>query len=307
MLLLICILALRAPSESKEVERHHQLPKRLGPAEVAAVLKAEVTAVAFLATTVDLARRGHLSIRRVRSPHGVFGLTSDDSELTHAPHGDDLRDYEVVVLVALLGGEGRRYLSDCRRSIGRMFREFKLHVYRTLRSRGRTFYADPEKLEQRIRRMVYGCGFIGVVGLIAGQKSFGLPWLATALLVRFGLPLIPLRTARGLQVRAEVEAFRVYATSATKAQLTDHGAWNVGVFESLLPYAIAVGKADAWVGRYDEPFQSMKPDWLPDADEPPDELGEFLTMWRATILGLPVRDGGRMVIYDGRYSEGPFG
>jgi hypothetical protein len=307
VLFLICVLALRATSDDSEVEAHHELPKHLGPAEVAAVLSARVDAMAFLATVVDLARRAHLSIRRVRSQRGVFALTSDDWELTHAPHGDALRDYEVVVLTALLGGEGQGLLSDSRKSIAPHFLEFRYHVYRTLHGHGRTFHTDPEKLNQRLRRVVAGSALIGGGGLLFGLTSFGFAWLSTALLVRFASRLIPLRTERGLKIQAEVAAFRIFATSATKADLIEHGAWNVRAFESLLPYAIAIGEADAWLGRYDDPYAAEEAEWMPDASDPLDELGDFLMMLRATLVGLPVREGGGMVVYGGRYSEGPFG
>lgn len=303
---LIYMLRRRTSTYDDEVEGCHNPPERLGPAETAAVLNTRVDAVAFLATVVDLARRGHLQIRRVRSERGVFALSADDWQLTHSPDGDAIRDYEIVVLAALLDGEDERLLSAARTSIGRHFREFRHHVYRTLRSDGRAFHTHPEKLDRRLRLVALGCGVIGVVGLVLSMPRFGLAWLATALLTRLFSHLIPLHTARGLKLRGEVKGFRVFARSATKAQLIEHGAWNVRAFESLLPYALAVGEADAWAGRYDDPYVSGAPKWMPDVNDPLGELGDFLTILRATVVGLPVRDAAGGVLYSGRYSEGPF-
>ena len=306
LLLLLGALSRLTKPEDDELAERHSPPERLGPAEVGAVFGARVNATGFAATVLDLVVRGHLRFSRVESTGPLFALNRSDWELAPGERGEALRDYEVVALAALLGGEETRRLSELRETLPKQFREFRRHVYRTLRKRGRTFYTAPESVDERVRMASIAAALVGVVGLVFGQHAFGLSWLASSALIRAGRRFIPVRTAAGARARREVEGFRVFVTSATKADLIEHGAWSVEVFETTLPYAIAVGEGDAWADRYGEPYSDRSPDWT-DAAHPLDELGAFITALRATVIGIESTLVDGEPRFTGRYSEGPFG
>lgn len=96
----------------------------------------------------------------------------------------------------------------------------------------------------RVRGVVVALAVAGVCGLVFGELSFALSMLACAWLLRSRAATIPLRTTAGVEARREIEGFRVFVTSANKADLISIDAWSVAAFERTLPYAVAVGEAD---------------------------------------------------------------
>ena len=235
-------------------------PAGARPGELGTLLDATADDRDITATIVDLAVRGHLSIRQEKRSLWRF---------TRLASQEPLVDYEWALLDRMF-----RYWPEV---TSRALRDEK---YSSLRSSVRSslyervseelhwFVRDPSAVSARVRRV--GTWLI-VGGVVLAIVFFCLRWLYVFGLVAVvpvvsGIVIMCLhkrfgaRTALGSAVLAQTKGFELYLATAEADQLR----WEEGqdIFSKYLPYAIAFGVADRWTrlfqklmadGRYQPP------------------------------------------------------
>jgi uncharacterized membrane protein len=72
---------------------------------------------------------------------------------------------------------------------------------------------------------------------------------------------MPRRTTKGAQARQWALGFQEFATRVEADRLERSVADPRRAFEALLPYAMALGVADEWAGKFEGIYQERQPDW----------------------------------------------
>jgi uncharacterized membrane protein len=140
----------------------------------------------------------------------------------------------------------------------------KRHLYDESVARG-YFPASPES----VRNAYIAAGVIGAAGgymglpvlaVLIGADPFMLTasGIATALLVAFFGPLMPRRTAKGVEAFEHAKGFKEYLSKAEKYRLE----WQEkeGIFERFLPHAMVFGVVDRWSNAFKDK-QLPPPSW----------------------------------------------
>jgi uncharacterized membrane protein len=134
------------------------------------------------------------------------------------------------------------------------------------------FEASPEKTRRR------WIGWGAVAGALTGLVAAGwmtlrgvpppafplVPIVAGALTgILFWLfaPAMPRRTAKGAQARQWALGFQEFASRVEADRLERSVTDPRHAFEALLPYAMALGVADEWAGKFEGIYQDQEPVW----------------------------------------------
>nr|HID15013.1 DUF2207 domain-containing protein [Anaerolineae bacterium] len=210
----------------------------------------------IIATLVDLARRGYLTIEEERRS-GFFGATDFDFTFrrTDKP-ADGLLPYERTLLRRIFGGRTERRMSSLRNRFYTAIPRIKDQLYKETVKR-RYFRASPDK----VRKRYTGLGVALLVGAIAGgiclmallseyTGAVICPFIgigATAIGMIIVGQWMPAKTRKGAKQAAWWGAFKRYLAEIERytdlSQATD-------VFEKYLPYAIAFGLDRSWVRKF---------------------------------------------------------
>ncbi len=228
------------------------------PAMVGVLLDEQADLRDILATVVDLARRGVLTMEEVREGFARdFRLRRTGSEA-------DLRPFEAVLLQALFDGASARRLRDLRYRFFQRLPEIEAALYQAVVQAG-WFAGRPDRV-----RMVYRllAGLVGGLALLAaigaagasGEGLWGLWAVAvglggTALAGLLVAPHMPRRTRKGAEQAARWRAFarglhrrQALAPEEARAQL-----------EAYLPYAVAFGMERRFLRQWQEAAPDLPP------------------------------------------------
>ncbi len=249
-------------------------PHDARPAQLGTVLDGYAQRHELTATLLDLAVRGHLRIEEVADRDAELGEGDPpaDWRLVRTDSGQTgLRSYEQQLFDAVFAGGPVVVLSDLRDSFAGTESEIRAEMYRDVVALG-WFVEDPAA----VRRRWYTYGALVLVAGIA--LTVGLALLSTWALVGVGVVLggvgtlavagrMPQRSAVGQQVRERTAAFRDRLASAETAWLTEQvrvpdlaETARTDVAVRYLPYAVALGVAEAWAGALDRSGAGV-PDW----------------------------------------------
>ncbi|RME49579.1 MAG: DUF2207 domain-containing protein, partial [Chloroflexi bacterium] len=135
-----------------------QPPSDLPPGVVGTLLDETADMEDIIATLVDLARRGVISMQEVQEP-GFLGIGARrDFIFEKQDHQETLRPYEQTLLTELFKGRHRRKLSSLKQKFYRAIPELRDQLYEEVVREG-FFHRSPEST-----RRIYG--IIGGVGLV---------------------------------------------------------------------------------------------------------------------------------------------
>ncbi len=255
----------------------YEPPDDLGPAEVGTIADETVHMQDISAAIVDLAVRGYIEIEDATTKK-LLVFTNEDYRFKKKKAATDLREHERLLFEGIFNGDDSRKLSDLKFDFHETVSDVKSEIYRSLTERG-YFDGNPTRIRQAfpvIAMLVTIALFVGVAFLqvwtigttyivpivIAGVLSF-----ATILVFS---RIIPRKTRKGRRAWEAVKGLEEYLQRAERRELAEQE--RRGVFERLLPYAIALGLADRWAtafegiyreppnwyrGRYDDGFSTM--------------------------------------------------
>ncbi len=221
-----------------------------------------------IATLIDLARRGYLTMRE-ESEKGFAGLTfKRDFVFTRTDQDwGGLHDYEKTLLKSLFGQHQSKSLSDLKNKFYTALPKIRSGLYDAVVEVG-YFRASPEKTRQLYT--VAGAALIGLavfVGVFA--TSLWGEWVDTVWCPAVGLGVgaaaligagqaMPAKTKKGAEAKARWEAFRRYLKEIE--HYTDLET-ATELFERYLPYAIAFNLERRWVSKFAQVESTPIPGW----------------------------------------------
>jgi hypothetical protein len=251
-------------------------PKDLPPGAAGTLLDQKADMDDVVATLLDLAVRGFITIREVEpdgmlDPNTFLGkalrtlkLTKTDWEISAADTSrEELTRYEKMVLAGVLEGADSRRMSDLHNDFYKHLPKIYEGMYDEVVERG-LFDKRPETTRNKYR-------FLGLAFLIAapalafplenGVLAFGLG--LSGVIIMFFAGAMPAMTKAGARRWAELKGLEEYIRRAEKLELETRYApeKTTELFESLLPYAVALNVSDIWVKQFATLLASQPPTW----------------------------------------------
>ena len=256
----------RDPGAKRSVKPEYAPPVDLIPAEAGVLLDERAHTRDVVATIVDLAVRGYLSIEPITT---AFGAQDFMFKQLKAVGGDpELKDFELFVLAKVFGGDwaiNMRLFSEVNEDYQNVFPPIRDRLYRLMVQDG-LFPASPSHVRA-------GWMFAGALTALAGFMlpvygpawlGFYEPWLRIGV-VASGLIFVgwawfmPHKTWTGVQQAAHVRGFQEFLERAEKDRLARMPA---DTFHRWLPWAIALGVTERWILNF-QGLRVAAPSWYP--------------------------------------------
>jgi uncharacterized membrane protein YgcG len=233
----------------------------------------------IVATLLDLAVRGYITIREV-NPAGVLGDTSPDSfigkalrsigivktdwEITRTRQSDgDLLGYERLVLDGVLEGSSARRMSDLHNDFYKHLSEITTQLYAQVVAQ-RWFASNPRSVRHAWVALGFFLILVSIGGAVVLQNAVLAVCGALSGVIMMGFaPAMPVMTADGARHWAVVKGLEEYIRRAEKYELemTQAPKRTTELFSQLLPYAVALDATDIWVDQFAAALASNPPTW----------------------------------------------
>ena len=256
--------------EGTKVGRYTVIDEKVDPRDISSTL-------------IDLAVRGYLRIDPV-SEGGLF--SKPEVLFVKLKDADDaLEPHEKEMFNGIFSGSDKTYLSELRERFYVHLSSIQSDLYKGLVRKG-YFSVSPEKVRSGWQGFAVVLGILGIVSLVFGH-DFPF-WLAMGigLLVCGGIVfafsfIMPRKTRKGRICWEQIRGLEEYITRAEKETIEEGE--QRGVFEKLLPYAMALGVAESWARKF-EGIYAEPPAWYGGSF-----AGTFTTFW---LIGALSRDMG---------------
>lgn len=299
---------------ASDVKIVREPPSDLRPAVVGTLLDEQAAPPDVVSTLVDLANRNVLNIQEVRNDKLVgsdldFKFKIEDRKLIA-----NLLPYERTLMQALFGDSDEFKMSELKGRFYSGMPTWESDLYDEV-VRQRLFVANPEQVRKHYRRwggVLMGLGFVvgffGVcVGLFAGALAF-LPGLSLVIIggiIMAAASAMPKRTVEGVRQVVVWRAFRDYLANIEQYEPVEHARQ---VFQTYLPYAVAMGIDQSWVRKFAQVGTPM-PEWYKGMGIPqgfPTSTGGPVILPDGS-WGYPRRHGGPIIIAGSGGSDSPSG
>jgi hypothetical protein len=233
-----------------------------------------------VATLLDMAVRGYVTIHEVQlgGPLGIasgdsfmaktlrsIGIGDTDWELrrTDKPADGALEAFEQSVMDGVFEGAPCRRMSDLHNEFYKHLSDIKGEIYAFLVEKG-FFPKSPQSV--RARYMIFGVlalvlGFALAIGLQNAVLGFALGF--TGVIMFAFSNAMPKKTLAGARAWRDLEGLKEYIRRAEKSQLefSQGPERTTKLFETLLPYAVALDVSDIWVRQFGPVLVSSPPTW----------------------------------------------
>jgi uncharacterized membrane protein len=254
--------------ELAPISTQYEPPSQMTPAELGTLVDGRPDMRDITATIVDLAVRGYLHITETEDPR-FFGLFSnkDYTFTVKKPRSDwsGLKAHERDLLEAMFGAVESVTLSDLKNKFYKHLPGLKEGLYKMLVSGG--FYTGrPDRV--RLLYIVGGVIVGGIVAVLSGSLMSALgmqPAAAVVAGILSGLIIaafgwfMPSRTVRGTRELEKVLGFQEFL-SRVEADRLERMVKTPQLFETFLPYAMALGVEDNWAKAF-EGIYNQPPQW----------------------------------------------
>jgi uncharacterized membrane protein len=263
----------RDPEGGAPVAVMYEPPPGLTPGGIGTLIDERVDTADITATVVDLAVRRYLTIRTEEQDR-LFGLMTKEETVfvreTPAPPGT-LAPHEAKVMTALFARGGEVKTSDLANKFYRHIPAIKAGLYDRLVADG-YFDSSPEKVRGRWVGLGFAAGFATALVAFAWMafRAVGPPAQVIVPLASGAVTLfiflafataMPRRTAKGVQARQWALGFQEFADRVEGDRLERAAADPRAAFETLLPYAMALGVADDWARKFEGVYAQQQPAW----------------------------------------------
>ena len=232
----------------------YEPPSGLTPGEMGTLYDEQANHRDVIATMVDLAVRGHLTITQLTTKKFLGTSTDYQLDQLHPTKTTPLKDHEKQILEGLFSGGERVTLSKLKGTFADDVKKIQGSLYDQVRDQG-YFTANPNTIRTLYivaGLIVAGAGFFLVPFLIFGPIVVGL------VIAGIG-PFMPKRTAKGAEALWHAKGFKLFLEKAEKYRIKWQEKENI--FETYLPYAMAFGVADKWTKAF-EGLQRESPGWF---------------------------------------------
>jgi uncharacterized membrane protein len=266
----------RDPDTDGSVMVTYEPPHGLTPAAVGTLIDEKVDLADITATVVDLAVRRYLTIR-VDTNDRLFGLfKQEETVFVREPSEGrpELAHHERLVMNAIFATGDEVTTDDLTNKFYKHLPSIRKSLYESLADQG-YFDGSPDKV--RTRWILLGI----LAGVVTGLVAFG--WMVLRGVPPPAVPLVPLvtagatilafvgfsnamprRTSKGVAARRWALGFQEFASRVERERLEQPGTLEQDPrheFETLLPYAMALGVAGAWAKKYEGIYATGSPDW----------------------------------------------
>ena len=249
------------PEGAGSVVVRYEPPDGLRPGEIGTVVDEKMDFRDLTASIIDLAVRGYLRIEVSEEKH-LFGLISTENVVFHrisAKSAADLAEYERIVLNGIFYAGDRTEAKDLAQRFYKEVPKVRKALYGRLVRNG-YFSSDPSTTAAKyVLFGVLAAIGVGVAGAILGAlqgaifpTAMILPIVAAVLtaILFFGFaPAMPRRTKRGVTARLWALGFEEFIERVESEKLEADRRRQV--FESMLPYAMALGVAEKWAREFE--------------------------------------------------------
>ncbi|MBB6173876.1 hypothetical protein HNR23_003936 [Nocardiopsis mwathae] len=224
-------------------------PDDVHPGQIGTLIDEQVNVVDLTATVVDLAVRGHLTIREL--PHAQFSPVDWRLEQNPAPADDALLPYERKLLDALFHQWHQVKLSELGRSgFADRLTDVRDELYRDM-VRLKWFANRPNVERSSWATVGIGLTAAGVVltvllAIFTTAAFTGLAVVIAGAAVTVGAQYMPAKTALGSTVYAHTLGFRAYLLGADTGGVPP--GQRVRLFSRYLPYAMIFDNVERWAG-----------------------------------------------------------
>ncbi|MBS1252317.1 MAG: hypothetical protein MAG451_01356 [Anaerolineales bacterium] len=248
-------------------------PSELPPGVAGTLLDETADMQDIIATIVDLARRGVITMREIEEK-GFLGIGArHDFVFEKQDHEASLRPYEKTLLQEFFGGRQSRKLSSLKEKFYKVIPDLREQLYAEV-VREDFFQRSPDTT----RRTYTVLGIVGIVFsvIFAFFSLIVMPSFAEAVIcIPFGLGVVavgilifarvmPRKTTKGSEAAARWQAFKRYLDNIEDYADLEQAK---GIFDKYLPYAIAFGLENAWVRKFSE-VDAPAPPWYRPAGGP---------------------------------------
>lgn len=258
----------RDPQTDLAAQYVSEPPSDLPPGVVGTLVDERADMQDIIATVIDLARRGVITMEETQTP-GFMGIgATRDFIYRRMPNADTskLRAYEQLVLDRVIPNDERR-LSDLKNKFYTSISAINNLLYQEV-VKERLFPVRPDRVRTR-----WGCGGIGLLilaaagGIGAAALFGGITFAVVAPFIGLGFVALiaagvgaamPVKTRQGAEAVAAWQAFKRYLSSLEKytkvQEATDQ-------FDKYLPYAIAFGIERSWINKFARVDSTPIPGW----------------------------------------------
>jgi uncharacterized membrane protein len=223
----------------------------------------------IVATLIDLARRGYLTMRE-DAKMSFAGLTFGQDFVFERTDKDwgGLRDYEVTLLRKLFGGSQSKRMSELKNKFYSALPKIRDGLYDSMVEAG-YFRARPDKTRQRYTILAI---FVGIVAIGVGiaMTALWVEWITTIWCPAAGLLVgavalliagqaMPAKTQKGAEAAGRWRAFKRYLQEIERYTDLETA---TELFERYLPYAIAFNLERTWVRKFARVKTTPIPGWF---------------------------------------------
>jgi uncharacterized membrane protein len=226
------------------------------------VLKQKVEERDISATLIDLAVRGFLKIKEIKTKKlNVFETT--DYELiklkNYNDFKEDLRLYERDFLRNVFGFQDEVLVSSLKNMFYRHLPKIMDEVYLET-SKFKYFFSNPKEVVKKWFAIGLTIILISFFAFLAHFFGFILfvSFLISGILFLIFSPFMPKRTEKGTEAYWKILGFREYINTAEKYRAQFYEKENI--FEKYLPYAIIFGLVNKWAKAFEGIYKNP-PSW----------------------------------------------
>lgn len=261
----------RDPIGKQSIMVRYEPPPGATAGEVGTIVDERVDLKDITATVVALAVRGYLEIS-IEKGKALLGLFDTEEIVFRRTDRDDsdLLPYEKEVLSGIFGSSDEVELSDLKQKFYKNIPGIRDALHDRMVEQG-WFAGRADKIRQRFALSGLPVGIavflIGLawVKLRGGALPFALavPIIAgvvTAILFFAFANAMPQRTRKGVDLRGWALGFEEFVDRVESESLEEDR--RRGVFEELLPYAMALGVATVWARRFEGIYAQEGPNWF---------------------------------------------
>ncbi len=261
----------RDPGAGSPVMVRYEPPAGVTPGGIGAIVDERVDLRDITATLVDLAVRGYLTIK-VEERTRFLGLGSKEEivlERQREAAVGEVHEHERLLLDGLFGSSARVEMSDLREKFYRKIPGITNALYERMVRDG-YFWGNPHRVRQKwvlygfLAALLVGATGAGWAALRGGvfPNAMALPIVSAVLTwVAFGAfsNAMPRRTSAGSRLRGWALGFEEFIDRVEADRMARDEA--CGVFEKLLPYAMALGVSSQWARRFEGIYAAAGPTW----------------------------------------------
>jgi uncharacterized membrane protein YgcG len=238
-------------------------PKELTPAEIGTLIDEHCDIQDITSTLIDLAVRGHLKIKEMKT-EALFFLSNKDYEFEKTDPSSTavpLLAYEKLFLAALftsLDAGNVVRLSNLKGSFYPYLAPIRDAIFDGLTAKN-LFRHNPQKI-RTIYFVIAGVLFFLALCAFSSSTPTVIGLFASSIVVGLFAPAMPSRTSKGSALTREALGFGRFVKKAEKERIRVLASEDPTIFGRVLPYAMVLGAADQWAEAFKD-LSLEPPDW----------------------------------------------